>query len=594
MLALALAAAAAASWAQSAQAIKAIEIRGNKNISAAAIQAAMTRLQVGRLFVRADADADEDAVANLGFFRDVSIITREASPSEVNVIVDVFENPVINEIRVTGNSVISSEKLTELILKEVTMGQVWNNNRARTIRTQIEEAYAKEETFAQLLALEPDEAVPGALLVSILEPKVGEIAFVGLTRTQESTVRRMIKTKPGEVLRLGRWRNDLLELLNTQWFEKIEPEPPTPTDQPGVFNLKATVKEARTAQVGAGVAVDPQSRLVGNVFYSETNFRGLGQSLGVNLSQSAVGGGPSAEIGFSNRFFDAKDTTFNAQIFSKVQYNFVGSGTGAFGSSGQNDFNERRTGLSLQWNRPVGRVYRAGFGVTAQNIKTIELNQGLNNTEFIQQDGDLAYLQFNFDYDARQPSVEPFQGRFFRIQVEPGYSNITKLGGSVAGDTGVLGANTFVRTTVEYRHYWSRPLKQDEPFDKPRPVLAFRARYGHITGTVPFFEQFFLGGSNSLRGYDNQRFWGSQSFLSSVEYRFPIQRAFNLIGFVDYGGAWNGYGKLRDFTQSDSIKLQLGYGVGASFRTPFGPVRIDFGFNEKGSTRTHFAFGTSF
>jgi outer membrane protein insertion porin family len=178
--------------------------------------------------------------------------------------------------------------------------------------------------------------------------------------------------------------------------------------------------------------------------------------------------------------------------------------------------------------------------------------------------------------------------------VEPGYSNITKVGGSVAGNTDVIGANNFVRSTVEYRQYWSRSLKEGEPFDKPRPVLATRLRYGTISGTVPFFEQFFIGGSQSLRGYDNQRFWGSQSFLGSLEYRYPIQRSFNLVGFVDYGGAWNGYGRLRDFTQSNSAKLFLGYGVGAAFRTPLGPIRIDFGFNESGSSKLHFSFGTPF
>jgi outer membrane protein insertion porin family len=214
--------------------------------------------------------------------------------------------------------------------------------------------------------------------------------------------------------------------------------------------------------------------------------------------------------------------------------------------------------------------------------------------EFIQQDGDLLTLQLGAAYDVATPSVEPHSGDRATLLIEPGYSNITRIGGVVSGNRDVLGQNFYVRTTIEYRRYWSKSVPDDTPLDQTRPVLAFRARYGVVSGTVPFFEQLFLGGADSLRGYENQRFWGKQSFLSSLEYRYPIQRSFGVIGFVDYGGAWGGYGQLKDLPQDRRAAFHLGYGLGISFRTPIAPIRIDFAFNEKGQTRTHFSFGTSF
>jgi outer membrane protein insertion porin family len=74
----------------------------------------------------------------------------------------------------------------------------------------------------------------------------------------------------------------------------------------------------------------------------------------------------------------------------------------------------------------------------------------------------------------------------------------------------------------------------------------------------------------------------------------PLQKSFSIIGFLDYGGAWGGYGSLKNFEQSDEFKMHMGYGIGLAFRTPIGPIRIDFALNEEGSTRTHFTFGTSF
>ncbi|MFX9089342.1 BamA/TamA family outer membrane protein, partial [Acinetobacter baumannii] len=85
-----------------------------------------------------------------------------------------------------------------------------------------------------------------------------------------------------------------------------------------------------------------------------------------------------------------------------------------------------------------------------------------------------------------------------------------------------------------------------------RPTIAFRTRFGAITGTVPFFEQLFVGGTDSLRGYDNQRFWGNRSILSTLEYRYPVQKSFSLAAFADYGSAWGGYGQLNNFEQTDT------------------------------------------
>jgi outer membrane protein insertion porin family len=148
---------------------------------------------------------------------------------------------------------------------------------------------------------------------------------------------------------------------------------------------------------------------------------------------------------------------------------------------------------------------------------------------------------------------------------------------------------------LEYRQYFTNqpPRGRKDP-DAPRRVLAVRAKYGAVSGTIPFFEQYFAGGSNSIRGYDEDRFWGKYTLQTSIELRLPIQRSFNTVLFVDYGGAWGGFGSVNDFKQSDKFKMHVGYGIGLSFRTPLGPIRVDFGFNEEKGSRTHFLIGTSF
>ena len=125
-------------------------------------------------------------------------------------------------------------------------------------------------------------------------------------------------------------------------------------------------------------------------------------------------------------------------------------------------------------------------------------------------------------------------------------------------------------------------------------MVAARIKYGWINGQVPYFEQFFAGGPDSLRGYDPDRFWGTKTLLMTLEYRHPIQKSFNLIAFVDYGGAWGGHGAVNDYSQDNRFRLHLGFGPGLSFKTQFGLIRVDLGFNERGKSQPDFLIGNSF
>lgn len=585
----------AVAWAQTTSTVKSVTVRGNQNVTADAISAAM-KVKEGKALLQKDLLDDEASIRNLGFFKDVKVLTRQVSDTEVEVIVEVSEYPVVREVRVLGNTVVTTEDITKTTLESQPSGQVWNNRNARPIRDAITKLYEDKGYFVQVDRLGPDDSSPGTLLVSVIEPSVGEIKLIGLRRTQEKVIRRIMKTKPGKPFSSRNWRRDIEELYYTYWFENdgVRPAVPEATEVPGQYNLAIEFKEARTGLLNMGVALDPQSRLVGTLSYSDSNFLGRGQSVGIQLAQATVGGGPSAEFAFGNRFYDSRDTSMNFQVFSRVVYNFTGSGTDPFGGSQTTGkFDERRTGASISFTRPMGD-YKATLGLRGQNIKTLTLNPDPKD-DFIQQDGDLLTLSLGAAYDTRQPSVEPYKGQLVSLSVEPGYSNITSIGGNVKNFTNVLGSNVFLRTTLEYRKYWSKKMPEDAPLDKPRPVLAFRAKYGNVSGTAPFFEQMFVGGADSLRGYQNQRFWGNQSFLTTLEYRQPVQKSFNLIGFLDYGGAWGGYGVIKDFDQSRTPRLKLGYGIGVGFRVPqLGSIRIDFAFNQEGQNRTHFSFGSSF
>lgn len=569
--------------------INSIEVKGNKAVSTEAILAAM-RTKVGQPYVQATLDADKAALENLGFFQAVDVRANVVDDTKRDVIVQVQEWPVIKEIRVVGNKGVTTEEIVKRIEGTFVVDQIFNVRSVQKAVTDIEALYRERGYFARVEDLSMLADSPGTLNISIIELTVNSVSVQGNTRTKIGVLKKLIKTRAGEPFRGERWGADLRRLVGTQWFENVRSIENQP--EPGKIDLIADVKEGRTGNFAVGIQMDPRSSFAGTLKLADTNFQGTGQSIGFNILQGTAGGGPSVELDYGNPFIDSRGTALNVSLYSRLLYRFQGIGFGSNDSPTEDDiFTERRTGASVAVGRSFTDAISASIALRYEDIKTNDLSTD-NTTGFIQQDGTLATVTLGMTRNRRDVDIDPARGDWFRMEVEPGFANITAVGGELS-DT--LGRKNYLKTTGEYRFYWSpeKPRGRNE-LDAPRKVVAFRARYGVITGDVPFFEQFFMGGASTLRGYEEDRFWGKQSLLTTLEYRHPIQKALALSAFVDYGGAWGGFGTVGEFSQSRSSNLKLGYGFGVSFRSPLGPLRLDLGFDDRGKTRTHFQIATSF
>jgi len=122
-------------------------------------------------------------------------------------------------------------------------------------------------------------------------------------------------------------------------------------------------------------------------------------------------------------------------------------------------------------------------------------------------------------------------------------------------------------------------------------VLAGSARVGLAHAfdrslNVPLPERFFAGGSSVLRGFKTDEVGPGQRNMAGVfipdggnalvtaalELRFDVARAWGVQVFAETGNV---------FAHADEVRLgQLREvaGMGISYRSPFGPLRVDWGF----------------
>ncbi len=117
-----------------------------------------------------------------------------------------------------------------------------------------------------------------------------------------------------------------------------------------------------------------------------------------------------------------------------------------------------------------------------------------------------------------------------------------------------------------------------------------------VTDSIPLPERFFMGGSESMRGFSiNQAgprdpetgfpIGGNALFLNSFELRTSFaRRRFGLVLFQDAGNVYSSSRLMRIFKFQQSSPTDFNYtsaavGVGLRYKTPVGPIRFDVGYN---------------
>lgn len=101
------------------------------------------------------------------------------------------------------------------------------------------------------------------------------------------------------------------------------------------------------------------------------------------------------------------------------------------------------------------------------------------------------------------------------------------------------------------------------------------------SGSVPFPEQFKLGGINSLRGYRDEEFSGTKVAWTNLEYRFLWSSDSRFFIFADYGYFFRQARATEDNVLREISGKKLGYGFGIRIDSRAGLLGIDYGMGEK-------------
>ena len=231
----------------------------------------------------------------------------------------------------------------------------------------------------------------------------------------------------------------------------------------------------------------------------------------------------------------------------------------------------------------------ASLGLKYQRVEIqdsdgeVEPRDELGNKLTVDDSGkdDLLTIQFGIVNDQRNDSRQPTSGSFLRFGTEQSIP---------------IGSGKIALNRLQGNFSYFIPVNFTSFADGPE-ALAFNIQAGHIFGDLPPYEAFPLGGTNTVRGYDDGSVATGRTFvLGTVEYRFPVFKFLGGALFVDAATALDSQSSV--IGNPGGVRKKpgngIGYGAGIRVQSPLGPIRIDYAINDEGNTRFHFGIGERF
>jgi outer membrane protein assembly factor BamA len=417
----------------------------------------------------------------------------------------------------------------------------------------------------------------------------GDIEIVGNTTLADQVIRRQLLYRPGDLFS----RKDILDsqrrlasmpLLDSVNIETIDD--PRRAD----VRTRVTVVEGDPRRVSFAFGFGTEEKLAIEATLEHVNFFGGARTLGIDGKWSWLDRG--VEGRFLQPYFFRRDLslTLHGRAWHVDERRFRALSQGGRATVTHTPAPALSTSVSLVHEFDTSRIIDESLrDLSLRN----ELNGiGLDSTTGTQK-GVLSAVAIEVRHSTVTDSVDPHEGHVLLVQAE-------RAGGWLAGTFdyyNVLGEGRYYTTT-------RRGL-----------TFAQRIRYGSIgsregPSAVPYFRRYFLGGSNSLRGWGRYEvsplsgsglpIGGASLFEAGTEVRFPIASALSGAVFVDTGAVWRHAGTFR------VADLLYDSGTGLRYLTPIGPVRVDIAYQltaleglriegrQQRRWRIHFSIGQAF
>lgn len=534
----------------------------------------------------------------------------------------------ISEIKVTGDTILPQEDVERMVIQKSgdTFSRAlleFSSDAITNSLSNIGYAFAKVNPIptsnrADRTVAINMQVVPGPRV------QVRRITFKGNTRTSDEVLRREMRQFENSWYSQAAIDRSKIRLQRLGYFESVDVETPPVTGSNDQVDVVYNVKETTSGSFVFGLGYSQSYGMTTSVQLSQNNFLGGGNRVSVEASRSSY----LQRYGFSytNPYFTDDGVSLGYNL-SWRELDYSDFNTAQYNSTNRSA--QMVFGVPITENDTVSLM----VGIDSNQINTYQGSTPQSIIDYIDAIGTKTFhswrTELGWARDTRNDYFMPTRGTYQRIGLETTLPGSTieyyKLNYQFSKYWPILPSLVInTRAEIGYGDSYGKDITRDLCYTaptaaNPNPTQTVDCNSASadyvktVTATgLPFYENFYAGGTNSVRGfedntlgprseannsyYNGQPLGGSVKTVGSVEAYFP--RLFDspsarISAFVDFGNVYDG---SKNFKANE---LRVSTGVALLWRAPVGPISISYAFplkKEDGDEieRLQFTFGGQF
>lgn len=501
------------------------------------------------------------------------ILSADRKDLYITIYISEGEQYKAGEVKVQGNTIFSDDELHKHI--QTASGEIFNRTTLRNdidkiIDLYMDRGYARAD-INPLVDVKREDKVAD-ITFSITEGgifKIGRIDVTGNTKTRDKVIRREMRLDEGDIFNKSLLKRSYQRINNLNYFESVDIKPAMQAETQ-LMDIDINVEEKMTGMlsIGGGYSSVDKAMVMGEI--TQTNLFGRGLHLKFKVDFSARRS--NYNISLHDPWFMDKPVSASIGLYNEqVDYT---------------DYDKQATGGYLGFGKELSEYVGGNIRYKLEEVELTNMSDTASSLVRDQEGSTVtSSISPSIWRDTRDNYIDPSTGSKNAL-----YITVAGLGGD----------NYFFKGMVD--SLWFYPVIWDTTF-------SIRGRYGYATGfndrELPLYERYYVGGINTIRGLafgdggpvnaEGEKIGGTSELLFNFEYIFPLMKELKVKGvlFFDYGSAFDSSYSLSERNMRKTA------GAGVRWLSPFGPLRLEWGFNlepktNEGDDKLEFSIGGFF